>query len=173
MRKIAFIGMALVLALGVMGAGFALWSDSLFIAGTIETGSIGLVWTVDLPPTDNEAPDKDVSSADSWIDAAGILHITIVNAYPCITYTIPFDLHCTGTVPVHTAMTVTSGNLEWVQIPQMSGMQLHEGERYDGVITVHLDNSAEENETYYFDVQLDYWQYNEDAVALPMVPFGP
>ena len=163
MRKIAFIGMALVLALGVMGAGFALWSDSLFIAGTIETGSIGLVWTVDLPPTDNEAPDKDVSSADSWIDAAGILHITIVNAYPCITYTIPFDLHGIGSVPVHMALIPIPDNINpsWVTAPNMDGVQLHEGDRYDGEIIVHLDNSAEENATYTFAFELYYWQYNE------------
>jgi len=167
LRKIAFIGMALVLALGVMGAGFALWSDSLFIAGTIETGSIGLVWTVDLPPTDNEAPDKDVSSADSWIDAAGILHITIVNAYPCITYTIPFDLHGIGSVPVHTAMTLISEPCPWVQIPNLSGMQIHEGDVWEGEIVIHLDNTALENMTYYFTVQLDYWQYNEAPGQLP------
>ncbi len=63
MRKLGIISLALVLALGTMGAAFALWSDTLFLDVTVNTGNIGLEWTNDLPPYDDEAADKDVSLA--------------------------------------------------------------------------------------------------------------
>ena len=171
MRKIAFIGMALVLALGVMGAGFALWSDSLYIDGTINTGDIGLTWSQGDPyDTEYPVPEKDVSHGECYIDG-NTLYITVFNAYPCIEYHFPIDLHGVGSVPVHTAMTLISGPCPWVQIPQMSGLQIHEGDLWEGEIVIHLDNTADENAVYTFEVQLDYWQYNEDNVAIPLVPF--
>ena len=169
MRKIAFIGMALVLALGVMGAGFALWSDSLFVEGIIETGDIGLEWSQGDPyDTEDPVPEKDVSYGVCDI-AGDTLYITVFNAYPCIEYHFPIDLHGVGSVPVHTQMTLTSGPCPWVEIPQIP-MQIHEGDVWNGEIVIHLDNTAEENETYYFTVQLDYWQYNEAPGPLPFSP---
>ena len=167
MKKIAFIGMALILALGVMGAGFALWSDSLFVEGTIETGDIGLTWSQG-DPYDTEDSMKNVSFGECEI-IDDTLYITVFNAYPCIEYHFPIDLHGVGSVPVHTQMTLTSGPCPWVEIPQIP-MQIHEGDVWNGEIVIHLDNTAEENETYHFTVQLDYWQYNEDPGPLP---FGP
>ncbi len=159
MKKITLIAMTLVLALGLAGVGFALWSDSLYLEGTVNTGDIGLRWSQDVP-YDDEIEGKDVSYAECVI-VGDTLTITVFNAYPSITYTIPIDLHGIGTVPVHTLMTVISGNQSWVQLPDLTGMQIHEGDVWFGEIAIHLDNSALENSIYTFSVQLDYWQYNE------------
>ncbi len=40
MRKVSMLLLALVLALGVLGAGYAMWSDVFYINGTVSTGII-------------------------------------------------------------------------------------------------------------------------------------
>ena len=43
MKRIGLLGLALVLALGALGVGYAHWSDTIFINGTVTTGSLDLV----------------------------------------------------------------------------------------------------------------------------------
>lgn len=52
MKKIGILCLALVLALGSLGIGFAHWSDQLYIEGTVETGEV-LVGFVDQLTDDN------------------------------------------------------------------------------------------------------------------------
>ena len=40
MRKIAILCLALILALGAVGVGFAKWSETLKIEGVVETGEV-------------------------------------------------------------------------------------------------------------------------------------
>lgn len=171
MKKIVMLCLALVLAIGAMGAGYALWSDSLYLDGTVTTGDIGLEWSQGIP-YDTEPAAKDVSFGECFIDG-DTLHLRVVNAYPCIEYHFPIDLHGVGSIPVHTAMTIIGGTLlpKWVVLPNLGGMQIHQGDQWDGEIVIHLDNDAEMLTTYDLFIQLDYWQYNEDDVAIPMVPF--
>jgi hypothetical protein len=42
MKKVSFIILALVLAMGVLGVGYAMWSDTFNIAGTVKTGDIDI-----------------------------------------------------------------------------------------------------------------------------------
>jgi hypothetical protein len=42
MKKIGIVSLTLVLALGVLGVGYAMWSDTVTIDGSVETGSVNL-----------------------------------------------------------------------------------------------------------------------------------
>jgi len=42
MKKLGFIVMALVLALGTVGVGYAMWQDDIVIIGEVQTGSLGI-----------------------------------------------------------------------------------------------------------------------------------
>jgi hypothetical protein len=42
MKKIGLIVLALVLALGTVGVGYAMWQDTIYIDGNVETGSLGI-----------------------------------------------------------------------------------------------------------------------------------
>jgi hypothetical protein len=163
MKKIVLISLAMVVALGMLGVGYARWSDNLFLSGEVTTGNIGLAWSQGTP-FDNEIPEKDVSYGVCDI-VGDTLFISIVNAYPCITYSFPIDVHGTGSVPVHIGPWENfSGNLPSgavVTLPAWCSNQVHQGQSVDGVVTVHLDNTAMENSTYGFSVDLSYAQYNE------------
>jgi hypothetical protein len=42
-KKIGLLALALVLALGALGVGYASWTDTIFVEGTVETGSVDIV----------------------------------------------------------------------------------------------------------------------------------
>ena len=164
MKKLSIISLVLVVAIGLMGAGYALWSDVLYLNTTVETGSIGLAWSQG-QPSDDET--KDVSEATCSI-VGNTLTITVTNAYPCVTYTIPIDLHVTGTIPVHcTFLRVANVNQgldldPYVTLPLWDVEQLHPGDPdLVGNVIIHLDNTALQSSTYTASWELNYWQYNE------------
>jgi len=166
MKKIGLLCLALVLALGTMGVGYALWYEDLFISGTVETGTLDVDWSLNGEPTDNEIAGKDVSHGEFSI-TGNTLYIHIYNAYPCITYTFPIDIHGVGSVPAHLCpLFITGGNMPAgavVTFPNWDDVQLHAGDTEYGVITVHLDNRAAQDADYWFTATLRAHQYNEDG----------
>ena len=151
-------------ALMLVGASYALWSEQLFIRGTVETGEVKVIiecarqWEIE---------EKDwVSGQDCYIDG-NTLVINIYNAYPCIWYYTTVMVTNVGTIPVDLAAfvadpgTLPSGaTFDLSGVPDL-GCQLHKGESVEITIGVHLDNSAEELATYGFSIMMDWWQYNE------------
>ncbi len=55
MKKIGLISLALVMALGGLGIGYARWSDTLYIDGTVSTASVCIEWIA--PATSLDPPD--------------------------------------------------------------------------------------------------------------------
>jgi hypothetical protein len=105
--------MALLLLLGLagVGVGYGLWSKSLLILGTVDTGWVDARWTLatcsEFYPWPvgghaGEVEGKDVGSTSAEIDAEdpSILHITVTNGYP--SYAVDCQVHFTnsGTIPV-------------------------------------------------------------------------
>ena len=69
MKKIGLLSLALVLALGALGVGYAMWSDTLVMKGTISTGEVIVIFASQY---DNDAAvgSNDPSEAGSW-DVSG------------------------------------------------------------------------------------------------------
>jgi len=122
MKKIGLICLVLVLALGSIGVGFAMWSETLTIDATVNTDEVdwefvdnsfdskdkGNDWTGDLQVSAVlTALDKDVGSTTGYFtdeDGDGdldTLWVTIHNAYPSYANDIAFWLHCNGTMPMY------------------------------------------------------------------------
>jgi hypothetical protein len=172
MKKIALICLALVVALGTLGVGFALWSDWLYIDGYVETGYIGAEWSIEAY-YDDEAADKDVSYIWAELIDPDYMYISIWNAYPSVTYTVIWDIHNTGTIPIHFDTPWFSTDLPMVTFVTffaydaagepvlLYDYQLHPGDTVYGELTIHLDNDAEQNSWYSFWFDLQYGQYNE------------
>ena len=97
MKKILILCLALVLALGSLGLSGALWSDWLYIYGDVYTGDIGAEWSIEAF-YDNES--KDFSGIEALLMEPDYMYIYIWNAYPSVTYTVEWNIVCTGSVPI-------------------------------------------------------------------------
>jgi len=116
MKKIGLICLALVLALGTLGVGYAMWSETVTIGTTVNTGevSIGFSKTGALEPF-GESDDKNVGSITSQLDGAILCQVLYTgvlvdvreklvflmsNAYPCYQTAVWADVANCGTIPV-------------------------------------------------------------------------
>jgi hypothetical protein len=130
MKKIGLLVLAMVLALGALGVGYAMWSDTIYIDGTITTGSVD----IDIEGTSDTYVYKvmdeygdlnagDILCSDEAIDNAALLYVasavTTANISEDVeTVTMTFDnifptacnitadvlLHYVGSVPAHVKM---------------------------------------------------------------------
>jgi len=124
MKKVGLLILVLVIALGALGVGYAKWTDTVTIGGSVNTGSINLgildTGTDDASTTadpqcglGNNDENKNVASTTSTNGApkvppclinstqyfAGITE-TIVKAYPYYSPTFHFQIGNCGSVPV-------------------------------------------------------------------------
>jgi len=129
---IAFL--ALALALGLTGAGFAHWSDDVQIEGTVEMGSLTLAFDYVEPPScqeyyrdpatgalvEGEWLGKEVGDCDAWFDdymedvhsgkrGYKTLYIAITNAYPQYIVHTTFKLHNIGTIALDITEYIITG----------------------------------------------------------------
>jgi hypothetical protein len=185
-KKIAAICIVLLVAMAVVGVGYARWYELLFVDVTVETGEVDVVWS--LEDFDDIGDEDPLKEEWSWIEAAIVtgqnpddtLDIDIFNAYPCIEYYVDFNIENVGTIPVHVWNVLCEGNLppEFVTMTDMAGapipegMQLHPGEIFYGKIVIHLENTwtdetgqvhdTLEDTTYTLQCTIDASQWNED-----------
>lgn len=180
MRKIGLLSLALILALGTLGVGYALWYEDLFIVGTVNTGTLDATWSIGDYGADGDT--KNVSEVGMSISQDGhTLTLTVDNAYPSVVYYWNFDITNTGTIPIHVGQFV----IDWDGIPAVAFVlqdqsldygltwegpdQLHAGDSGWGEIWLHFDNTALENHQYTFNVNLSVGQYNEFDIGAPPV----
>lgn len=169
-RKLGFLCLALVLAFGTLGVGYALWYEDLYIEGTVYTGTVDVEWSVYAAWVDEG---KDVSDITAVIEGDTLV-VTITNAYPCAWYMLWFDIHNVGTIPVHIGEFTllyddTPAALDW-GLYWYGPDQLHPGEYGDGEMWFHFNNDAEENAEYHFTIGVTAGQYNEFPVGGTFVP---
>lgn len=94
MKKSRFLALVLVVAVMMMGAGYAYWTQNLTITNTIKTGVLDVVFT---------DPDLEIDTYmddDSDIDLNGNhgLTLSLVDAYPGAEVTVYFTLDNEGTM---------------------------------------------------------------------------
>jgi len=128
MKKFGILCLALVIALGALGVGYASWTDTVYINGTVSTGNLdlciqetgafapfsadacgsghldanGLYSTCDpiLFSDLQPAELKDVACTDiTWVDC-DTLSVTVTNGYPYYAASADFTVCNVGTVPV-------------------------------------------------------------------------
>jgi len=121
MKKIGLLALAIVLALGALGIGYAAWTDTVTISGTVNTGTVDLqvtdysgTWAWKVPgaangelviTTENVAPANALTPAVAYGYAAqggtpDEIVVTFDNLFPCIDFQADATLTYVGTVPV-------------------------------------------------------------------------
>ena len=175
MKKILILGLVSVMALAILGVGYATWQKVLVIDGTVNTGSIGAVWT-NVVGSDNELEQtggKDESSIVCETDGV-TLTATVVNGYPSITYRCDYDILSSGTVPIHVdaPRAETADTCLDVVMPAPGPVQLHpdgsgDGTTASGYFTVHMQQICDQGLTganaLSFGAEIVAHQYNQDA----------
>jgi hypothetical protein len=173
MKKIGILCLALVLALGSLGVGYAMWYEDLYIEGTVDTGEVYAYW--DLCGC-FDIEDKDVGTTSCQIDASDprILYVTVTNGYPCYFGDCEVEFCIGGTVPVFfesieiipdnftlaSANGANDGEL-WVDLVDGVGMQMHPGDCTALSFKVHVEQCAAQGATYTFSIICKVVQYNE------------
>lgn len=154
----------LAIAIILIGASYAMWFKVLTINGTINTGYVDAIFT-NIDTYDNEPDVKDVSNVTvSLSDDQESMTITVNNAYPCINYTVEFDILNSGTIPVIITDVQglpddcydVNGNLT-----DAIGLQLEPGDTVHVFLVIHLSNQCEQNSTYTFTITVVAVQWNE------------
>jgi len=121
MKKILLVTLSIILAMGALGVGYALWFEELYVDVTVNTGELDWeFWNHEVPagyptePTytyadhgfDPPAYIKDVAQTNHvWVDRDGdldwdTLELEIIDAYPGYYNHISTHVHCNGTVPL-------------------------------------------------------------------------
>ena len=180
----AVLVLVLILALATLGMGYGLWSKTLYINGTVETGSVNAEWSF-VGCFDVE--DKDVGTTTGWIDEldAQIMHFQIDNGYPSYVGDCEVEFTYLGTVPAKveairflpapelTNCTVeqspTTGSFtatcDQLTVTWGNGLciQLHNGDFLASSLRAHVEQDAEQLSTYTFGVEIQLNQWNEST----------
>ena len=168
-KRMGLLFLALVIALGGIGVGYAMWDKTLYIDGTVNTGEVNAEFTAASGNDTGIDPgyDKDVGNCSVVIDEkdAQLLHITINNGYPCYTCVITYTVTNTGTIPVKVQSLTVPTPIKEVTVTWTPGIvvgdQIDAGESRTGTITIHVEQCAAELATYTFDAQIYLVQWNE------------
>lgn len=155
MRNPKLLAVPMVLMLGLLTTGFAyaLWSETLYISGSVATAEldwefvpnsfasvkdIGLDWTCDPYTMADVRPlDKDVGSTTGVLsDSDGdtdldTLTLTINNAYPSYYNEISVKVHNNGIMALHTQQPVIVWDTQEIPLPIGSVLVLEDAEGND------------------------------------------
>lgn len=209
MFSINTIAMLLILALATVGVGYGLWSQVLVIEGTVNTGEMDAGLSIkeidELYDFNARCPDggeysigqdcdddgslnddwewenKDVAECSAQLIDPYTMEVTLRNAYPSYNCFIKWDVHNSGTIPIHIYRPdyfykgVYMGDAINVSELHVNGWppgcfgdltQLHRGEEVTCNLHIHVNQPAEELATYTFQVRVFTRQWNE-IVAPP------
>jgi hypothetical protein len=106
MKKLGFIILALVVAIGAMGAGYAWWTQSITVNADVDNGYVQASFTHDqLTPIFADLGDTGgvawyTETISGAVTPGDTLTVNISNAYPGMTAEIPITIRNTGTVPI-------------------------------------------------------------------------
>jgi predicted ribosomally synthesized peptide with SipW-like signal peptide len=181
--------MVLVILLALLGVGYALWSDTLVIDGTVHTGNVDMAFspcsTNDEGTSVDPGYEKDVASCecalapgnhgDGNVDTGNdLMTITINNGYPSYSCEVNYDMTNVGTIPVHLYSVTEDYDpsvLDYTQDCQNAtgdpvgiGYQLHPGDDVDCTIGLHVRQEAAEGGTYTLHKEYLWGQFNEGPI---------
>jgi len=162
--KIGIVFLVLVMALGTLGIGYAMWDKTLHTVGSVNTGEVDAIFTTATCTEDPEADGKDVGSCSVVGAGTQTLTITITNGYPCYGCTVDFTIDNVGTVPVKVQSLDLSGvpaeiTVTWTTVTV--GDQIEPGGSAPGDIHIHVEQEAGELASYTFSAKIYLVQWNE------------
>lgn len=179
---LGLLAILLIVLLAGVGVAYGLWSETLTIDGTVNTGEVNVKFgdvnikegvAVNGKLTIPEPSEKANAANCSYeIKGAGTdsetLVITTEGAYPSWHCFVTYEVVSTGNVPVHIyqpKVASNHNNYSWVTFEQCykDDTQLHYNETAECTILIHFtnDDNLNENSVYTFLYQIEARQWNE------------
>jgi hypothetical protein len=146
MKKIGVLGLVLVLCLAVVGVGYAHWTKTLVIDGTVTTGTFNLEMSQEASADNESTKDVGVQSCELVdLDGDGVMdmvNITIDNAYPSYEAYFLLDIHSLGTIPAHiNSLDICADpflDVRVIGLEQVPGLQLHQCDAVWFEVHIHV-----------------------------------
>lgn len=180
-RTLVLLVLTLVVALAALGVGYGLWSKTLTIGGTVQTGDLDAVWFY---ASCDETEDKPVGeySVAPDPDDQQILVVTLDNVYP--SYLLDCEIHFgnKGTIPVKTMtdFDLENPNPDEITVGWFNGSVKQLEPCYDPLVwgtnplsvpancqkafslIIHVEQEAKERTEYTFNIHECVHQWNEN-----------
>lgn len=120
MKKRGFIALALVVAIALVGAGYAAWTDTLFINTTVKTGNLDMSFedkgeAIELKLGEmvtgvvDYAQDEENNGGNNW----DIANVTLQNLYPGAKADLNLKMVNTGSIPVEMERITDERSSNW------------------------------------------------------------
>jgi len=165
--SMSVVVLALMLSLAAVGVGYGLWTKTLAIQGTVQTGDFNAKFTAastnDPPGTIDPGGDKDVGSCTArvirhpyWAEPREA-KVVVSNAYPGYECQVDVTIAKGGCVPECMKYVVMNSppQLAVTELSHLSGTVLdHEGQEVKGRFLVGVNQSAQQDATYEFTVSI-------------------
>lgn len=174
MKKFGVLFVAMLVALGLVGATYAYWSDSLSISGSVSTGNLDVKLNSTTQSSDSDdTMQYNVGSVTCSVDPNDDdrATVTITDAYPDYQATCTFTIENTGTIPakiMDISVTDNSGNPLDTSVLDVTVNGLSEGDVIEAgasqmfkVVTTVGQNAAE-GASYSYTITIDVGQFNEE-----------
>lgn len=159
---IGIIVMMMMMALAVLGVGYAWWTEQLTATGAIQTGSIDVRME---NTTVEEGDPLSVATCSGTVSADGkTLTVTIDNAYPGYTCGLNFGLTNYGTVPAKITGLKRPNSTTEYNINAAGELSLREGLNpaisKSASIAIEILEGAAQSTNYRFDFSMEIAQGN-------------
>ena len=182
MRKIGLLSIALIIAMGCSGFGYASWNDTLQATGTVEVDDCWVEYTSAESDDPGETPDpgytKHVASTEVeikrgykrcwcwYFSRQNTLVVTVTDAYPCYQPTVDFWIKAYSRYhPACLVCMKINGTYATPGVPLDLGdlivtvdppQEISPCQCGQGDITIHVKQDAEQCHTYKFTVTMYY-----------------
>ncbi|MGB9662125.1 MAG: hypothetical protein ACPL5F_08930 [Moorellaceae bacterium] len=169
MKKVRFISLALVLALALMGAAFAAWTETINVNGSVATGNYDVTFssssTNDEGTTVDPGLDKNVGQSVATLGAdSKSITVTASNAYPGYNAIVTYKIKNTGTIPLkvnNAVITNTNAQITVTNEVDPAGQIIDPGQEFEAQVKHVVNDSAAETSTYTYSVAVNTVQWNQ------------
>jgi hypothetical protein len=158
--------LVVVVAAALMGVGYGLWSKTLDIGGTVETGEVNAEFV--LGAVTEEDHGKDVGDCTAALLDPETLEVTVSNGYPSYECWVDFQVRNPGGIPIHiyqpdfTSLPPSTEVTVDTTACYDDDLQVHTGELSPVcTIHVHVEQGGAQNATYTFAATVEARQFNE------------
>ncbi|RDV82530.1 hypothetical protein [Ammonifex thiophilus] len=172
MKRAKFLSLVMVIALALMGAAYAAWTETININASVATGTYDVTFssvsTNDVGDTVDPGADKNVGKTEATIsEDAKTITVTAENTYPGYNAEVTYKIKNTGTIPLKVQSIEINipesdkGKIEVTNEQDIAGKVLDPGQEAEGKIKHVVTDNAVERASYSYTLKVNTIQWNK------------